>query len=261
MDRCSQLYWCREELLLCSRTTSTLLVSFFNQTTVFSNKPFPVLLCFFSLSRLLRAETSACSVSTRRSLSSTSPHAFCPTQNTQAESQCVWIGKQVQTHFLLLLTCSSDCSDSFILFTSLTSLSCPLDEKNLALEWYKTSNMIKHTHQMYISCSPRQDHTCVSSWRGYNLLQKTELTPSSTPAAPVNPDYWPAQGHSWSTFTEEQRNTTETLCNTGVTCYFSRCSNITVQVVVSWLWTPNEDSLGPTTTHYHTDKSCVLIGL
>ena len=110
-----------------------------NQTTVFSNnrthnEPFPALLFFFSLSRLLRAETSACSFSTRRSLSSTSLHAFCPTQNTQAESQCVWSSKQVQTHFLLLLTCSSDCSDSFILFTSLTSLSCPLDEKNLALE-------------------------------------------------------------------------------------------------------------------------------
>lgn len=43
-----------------------------------NSKPFPAPLCLFSLSRLLRAETSACSVSTRRSLSSTFRHAFCP---------------------------------------------------------------------------------------------------------------------------------------------------------------------------------------
>lgn len=34
----------------------------------------------------------------------------------------------------LLLTCSSDCRESFILFTSLTSLRSPLDEKNLDLK-------------------------------------------------------------------------------------------------------------------------------
>lgn len=50
-------------------------------------EPFPAPLCFFSLSLLLRAETWACKVSTRRSLSSTSLQAFCSVGS--AKNNCV----------------------------------------------------------------------------------------------------------------------------------------------------------------------------
>lgn len=46
-------------------------------------KPAPF--CFFSLSCLLRADTSACSVSIRRSLSSTRRQAFCTNRNSNPE--------------------------------------------------------------------------------------------------------------------------------------------------------------------------------
>lgn len=102
---------------------------------VFSGSPFPLPLCFLSLSLPLSAATSACRASTRRSLSSTSLHAFCPTGNTKTESLK---RQEVKTlhllRLLLLLTCSSACRDSFIVFTSFTSLSSPLEEKNLDLE-------------------------------------------------------------------------------------------------------------------------------
>lgn len=50
-------------------------------------EPLPAPLCFFSLSLLLRAETWACKVSTRRSLSSTSLQAFCSIGS--AKNNCV----------------------------------------------------------------------------------------------------------------------------------------------------------------------------
>lgn len=143
--------------------------------------------CFFSLTRLLRAETSACSVSTRRSLSSTSLHAFYPTPNTEN----VWVKQQEgKTHsskqFPLLLTCSSDCRESFILFTSLTSLSSPLEEKNFDLQQEQKMRVTAAAGDRWdVNCV--QDHTRVSSWWRYNPLQSTEPTPSSTPAVPVNP--------------------------------------------------------------------------
>lgn len=49
-----------------------------------------------------------------------------------------------------------------------------------------------------------QDLTRVSSWWGYNLLQSTELIPSSTRAAPINPGCWPAPERSWTVFTQEE---------------------------------------------------------
>lgn len=48
-------------------------------------RPFSASLRIFSFSLLLRAEMSACSVSTTRSLFSTSVHAFCPTWKTKNE--------------------------------------------------------------------------------------------------------------------------------------------------------------------------------
>lgn len=66
-----------------------------------NSKPFPAPLRLFSLSRLLRAETSACSVSTRRSLSSTFRHAFCP----EGKKDQLWSGKiQLQGPTPLLIT-------------------------------------------------------------------------------------------------------------------------------------------------------------
>lgn len=95
-------------------------------------RPFSASLRIFSFSLLLRAEMSACSVSTTRSLSSTSMHAFCPTWNTNNEG-----AKLKHITFATQLTCSSDCRESFILFTSLTSLSSPLGQKNFELKQQK----------------------------------------------------------------------------------------------------------------------------
>lgn len=56
----------------------------------------PAPFCLFSLSCLLRAETSACSVSTRRSLSSTLWQAFCTQGNGNPEGRR-WTELQPQT--------------------------------------------------------------------------------------------------------------------------------------------------------------------
>lgn len=175
-----------------------------------NSQPFPAPLRFFSLSLLLRAETSARSVSTRRSLSSTSLHAFCPTGNTKNE--CVKQRRRVKTHrpqhLLSLLTCSSDCRESFILFTSLTSLSSPLAEKNLELEQREKTHL--KLHERAHGCDVNghldrvQGRTRVSSWWGYSLRRSTERTPSSKPTVPVNPGCWPAQGHSWTACAEQE---------------------------------------------------------